>query len=121
MTTLGHPQPGIRLLDWLLYRIAPMNYPLAAALECLGFGFMTWLVYRILRLAFRPSPWHLVLTAMASTTGLWVPATAWWAAGPEMGGCAGASTLTTYALLRCYRGPYRLLWGALPVARWGSG
>jgi hypothetical protein len=113
MTTLGHPQPGIRLLDWVLYRISPMNYPLAAALECLGFGLMTWLVYRILRMAFRPSPWHLALTAMVSTTGLWVPATAWWAAGPEIGGCAGASALTVYALLRCYRGPYRLLWGGL--------
>jgi hypothetical protein len=112
-TTLGHPQPGIRLLDWVLYRISPMNYPLAAALMCLVFGFMTWLVYRILRMAFRPSPWHLVLTAMVSTTALWVPAAAWWAAGPEVGGCAAASMLTVYALLRCHRGPRRLLWGAL--------
>ncbi|MFL6163858.1 MAG: hypothetical protein ACJ74U_16765 [Jatrophihabitantaceae bacterium] len=113
ITTFGHPQPGIRVLDWVLYRISPMNYPLAAALACLGFGFMTWLVYRILRMAFRPSPWHLVLTAMVSTTGLWVPVAAWWAASPQVGGCAGASTLTVYAMLRCYRGPYRLLWGAL--------
>ena len=113
ITVFGHPQPGIRVLNWLLYRISPMNYPLAAALVCLGFGLMTWLVYRILRMAFRPSPWHLMLTAMVSTTGLWVPVAAWWAAGPEMGGCAGASVLTVYALLRCYRGPYRLLWGGL--------
>jgi hypothetical protein len=113
ITVFGHPQPGTRLLNWVLYRISPMNYPLDSALVCLGFGVMTWLVYRILRMAFRPSPWHLVLTAMVSTTGLWVPVAAWWAAGVEMGGCAWASTLTVYAMLRCYRGPYRLLWGTL--------
>ncbi|HEU5271019.1 MAG TPA: hypothetical protein VFU36_13930, partial [Jatrophihabitans sp.] len=113
MTFLGHPQPGVRLLDWSLYRISAMNYPLAAALVCLGFGYMVWLVYRILRLAFRPSPWHLVLTAMLGSTALWVPTAAWWAAAPEVGGCAGANVLTVYALLRCHRGPYRLLWGVL--------
>jgi hypothetical protein len=113
ITAFGHPQPGIRVLDWLLYRISPMNYPLATALECLGFGLMVWLVYRILRMAFRPSPWHLVLTAMVSSTALWVPVAAWWAAGPEIGGCAGGGMLAVYAMLRCYRGPYRPLWGAL--------
>ncbi|HST49356.1 hypothetical protein [Jatrophihabitans sp.] len=113
ITIFGHPQPGTRVLAWVLYRISPMNYPLAAALICLGFGVTTWLVYRILRMAFRPSPWHLVFTAMVSTTGLWVAAAAWWAAGVEMSGCALASALTVYAMLRCYSGPYRQLWGAL--------
>jgi hypothetical protein len=113
ITVFGHPQPGTRVLDWVLYRIAPMNYPLASAVLCLGFGLMTWLVYRILRMAFRPSPWHLVFTAMVSTSGLWVPATAWWAAGVQTVDCTLASMLTVYAMLRCYRGPYRPLWAAL--------
>jgi hypothetical protein len=121
ITVFGHPQPGIRVINWLLYRISPMNYPLAAALVCLGFGIMTWLVYRILRLAFRPSPWHLVLTAMVSSTSLWLPVAAWWAAGPEMGGCAGAGVLTVYAMLRCYHGPYRLVWGAMAGAALAAG
>jgi hypothetical protein len=109
----GHPQQATRLVNWLLYRISPMNYQLAAALICLAVGAMTWLLYRILRLAFRPSPWHLVLTAMVSTTGLWAPVSAWWAGGAEIAGCVVASMLIVHALLRCYRGRHRLLWGSL--------
>lgn len=109
----GHPQQGTRVLNWLLYRISPMNYQLASALICLAIGAMTYLVYRILRLSFRPSPWHLVLTAMVSTTGVWAPVAAWWAAATEIAACMVTTLLTVHALLRCYRGPYRLLWGML--------
>jgi len=108
-----HPQPATRLADWLLYRASPMNYSLDIALPCLGIGLATWLVYRILRLAFRPSPWHLVLTAMAGITGLWVPAIAWWAGGLEIVGCVLADLLMVHALLRCYRGRHRVWWGLL--------
>ena len=109
----GHLQPATRLVNWLLYRISPMNYPLAAALLCLGMGAMTWLTYRVLRLAFRPSPWHLVLVAMVSTTGLWVPVTAWWAGGAEIVGCVLASMLMMHAMLRCYRSRHPVRWGLL--------
>lgn len=109
----GHPQQGTRVVNWLLYRISPMNYQLATALLCLGIGVMTWLVYRILRMSFRPSPWHLVLTAMVSTSGMWVAPLGWWAAGGEIAWCVVTSMLVTHAMLRCYRGPYRLLWGLL--------
>lgn len=109
----GHPQQGTRVLNWVLYRISPMNYQLASALICLGIGVMTYLVYRILRLSFRPSPWHLVLTAMVSTTGVWVPVAAWWAAATEIAACMVTTLLTVHAMLRCYRGPCRLLWGVL--------
>ncbi len=107
----GHPQQGTRVLNWVLYRISPMNYQLATALLCLGIGVTTYLVYRILRLSFRPSPWHLVLTAMVGTSGLWVAPIAWWAAGGEITWCVLTSMLTTHAMLRCYRGPHRWLWG----------
>jgi hypothetical protein len=113
MPIFGHPQQATRLLNWLLYRVSPMNYALASALLCLGIGFMTWLVYRILRMAFQPSPWHLVLTAMVSTTAMWVPSLAWWAAGGEITGSVVASMLVVHAMLRCHRGPWRPLWGAL--------
>ena len=109
----NHLQPASRLANWLLYRISPMNYQLAMALLCLGMGTATWLTYRILRLAFRPSPWHLVLTAMVSTTTMWVAPIAWWAAGGEIVGCVLASVLMTHAMLCCFRGRDRLLWGLL--------
>ena len=112
-TAFGHPQQGTRLVNWLLFRIAPMNYHLASALVCLSIAIMTWMVYRILRLAFRPSPWHLVLTAIAGTSGLWVPVAAWWAGGSEIAGCVLANVLVTHALLRSQLGPRRLLWAAL--------
>jgi hypothetical protein len=110
---LGHPQQGTRLVNWLLFRIAPMNYHLASALVCLSIAIVAWMVYRILRLSFRPSPWHLVLTTLAGTSGLWVPVAAWWAGGSEIAGCVLASVLATHAMLCSYRGPRRLLWSVL--------
>lgn len=109
----GHPQQATRFLNWVLYRISPMNYALAASLVCLAIAFMTWMIYRILRLSFRPSPWLLVLTAMAGLTGLWVPVAEWWAGGSEIGGCVVANVLMVHALLRCYLGPKRLWWAGL--------
>src|SRR5205085_2344332 len=113
----GHLQPGTRLLNWLLYRIAPMNYHLASALVCLAIAFAAWMIYRILRLAFRPSPWHLLITAVAGATGLWVPVAAWWAGGSEIAGCVVGNVLVVHALLRCYLGPRRPLWAVL-TAYW---
>jgi hypothetical protein len=115
-TVFGHPQQGTRLVNWLLYRIAPMNYHVASALVCLSVAIMAWMIYRILRLVFRPSPWHLVLTAIAGTSGLWVPVAAWWAGGSEIAGCVLANVLVTHALLRSQLGPRRLLWAA--AAAW---
>ncbi|HEX2903887.1 MAG TPA: hypothetical protein VHO01_10580 [Jatrophihabitans sp.] len=109
----GHPQQGTRILNWVLYRVAPMNYALAAGLVCLGLALMTWLIYRVLRLSFRPSPWVLVLTGMAGLTGLWIPVAEWWAGGSEITGCVLANVLMVHALLRCYRGPRGTLWGLL--------
>ena len=113
MPILGHPQPGTRILNWLLIRLAPMDYPVAAGLVCLSIAFASWMVYRILRMSFRPSYWLVVLTAMAGSTGLWVPVAEWWAAGSEIAGCIVANVLTVHAVLRCYRGPDRVWWGVL--------
>jgi len=111
----GHPQPGTRIVTWLLYRVAPMNYQLAAGLVCLGLALGAYLFYRILRLAFRPSPWHLVLTSMVVSTGLWVPVSAWWAGAVELIPCFLTGMLMTYSVLRCYQGGRaRWLWGVLP-------
>lgn len=109
----GHPQPGTRLANWLLYRLAPMNYALAAALVCAAVALVSWMIYRILRLTFRPTPWVLVLTSMAAATGLWVPVAAWWAGGSEIAGCIMASTLTVHAVLCSYLGRHRIIWGVL--------
>jgi hypothetical protein len=113
LAVFGHLQPGTRLANWLLYRIAPMNYHLASALVCLSVAFAAWMLYRTLRLAFRPSPWHLLLTAVAGGTALWVPVAAWWAGGSEIAGCLVANVLVVHALLHCYRGPRRVLWAVL--------
>jgi len=117
LPVFGHLQPGTRLANWLLYRILPMNYHVASALVCLSVAFAAWMLYRILRLAFRPSPWHLLLTVVAGGTALWLPVAAWWAGGSEIAGCLVANVLIVHALLRCYRGPHRLLWAAL-AALW---
>lgn len=113
LAVFGHPQPGTRLANWLLYRIAPMNYHLASALVCLSVALAAWMFYRVLRLAFRPSPWHLLLTVVAGGTALWVPVAAWWAGGSEIAGCLVANVLVVHALLHCYRGPRRVLWAVL--------
>lgn len=113
LAVFGHPQPGTRLANWVLYRIAPMNYHLASALVCLSVAFAAWMLYRVLRLAFRPSPWHLLLTAVAGGTALWVPVAAWWAGGSEIAGCLVANVLVVHAMLHCYRGPRRVLWAVL--------
>lgn len=109
----GHPQPGTRIVNWWLYRISPMNYALAATLVCLGIAFMTWMIYRVFRSSFRPSPWVLVLTGMAGLTGLWIPVAEWWAGGSEIAGCVVANILMVHALLRCYLGPKRIMWALL--------
>lgn len=109
----GHPEPGVRLLNWVLYRLSPMNYALAVGLFCLSLAFMCWMVYRILRLFCRPSPWMLVLTGMAGLSGLWVPVGEWWAGASEIGGCMVANVLVIHAVLRSYLGPKRLMWTGL--------
>ncbi len=109
----GHPQPGTRILDWFLFRLAPMNYPLVAALSGLGVAFMVWMLYRVLRLTFRPSPVLLVLLGLAGFSVVWLPGTEWWAAACETVPCVIAGTLLVHALLRCYLGPYRWLWALL--------
>ncbi len=113
LAVFGHPQPGTRLANWLLYRLAPMNYHVASALVCLSVALAAWMFYRVLRLAFRPSPWHLLLTVVAGGTALWVPVAAWWAGGSEIAGCLLANVLVVHALLHCYRGPRRALWAVL--------
>ncbi len=113
----GHPQPAVRLVNGLLYRIAPMNYHLAIALVCLAVAVTAWMVYRVLRLAFRPSPWHLILTAVAGISGLWVPVAAWWAGGSEVIFGLVAYVLIVHAVLHCYLSPRRWLW-ALLAAFW---
>jgi hypothetical protein len=118
LPVFGHPQPAVRLANWLLYRIAPMNYHLAALLVCLGIATAVWMVYRILRLAFRPSPWHLLITAVAGFTGLWVPVAAWWAGGSEISGCVLANVLMTHAVLCCYLSQRRRWLWAVLAACW---
>lgn len=117
----GHPQPGTRILDWLLFRVAPMNYPLVAALSGLGIGFMVWMLYRVLRLTFRPSPWLLVILSLGAFSVVWLPGTEWWAAACETVPCVITSTLMVHALLRCYLGPRRWLWAVLAGGWLGVG
>jgi hypothetical protein len=112
-----HPEPAVRIVNWLLFHTAPMNYPLAAALVCCGVGLATWLLYRVLRMSFRPSPIIALLIVMAGFSGLWVPVTAWWAGGSEISGCVLANMLVLHAVLRCYHGRNRLGW-AIAAGAW---
>lgn len=116
LTVFGHPQPGIRLINWILIRVAPMNYQLVTALLAAAVGFASWLVYRILRLLFRPGPVQLVLMTMTGATALWLPTEMWWAGGSGVTACVLAGTLSTHATVRCYLAERRsasLGWGLL--------
>ncbi|HEY0167841.1 MAG TPA: hypothetical protein VGB75_12445 [Jatrophihabitans sp.] len=116
LTVFGHPQPGNRLVNWLLIRAFPMNYQVAAALVAAGIGLTAFTVYRILRNLYPPSPLHLVFASMAGATAMWLPTGEWWAGGSGVTTCALTSALSCASLVRCYltaRGPRRALWGLL--------
>lgn len=116
MTVFGHPQPGNRLVNWLLIRAFGLNYQVAAGLIAVGLGLTAFTVYRILRSLFPPSPLHLILTSMVGFTALWLPTGQWWAGGSGVTACTLASVLSCASLVRCYlsdRGGRRLLWGLL--------
>lgn len=116
LTVFGHPQPGIRLINWALIRVAPMNYQLVAGLLALAVAFTSWMVYRILRLLFPAGPGQLVLMTMTGATALWLPTEMWWAGGSGVTACVLAGVLSTHATLRCYlagRMSSRIGWGVL--------
>ncbi|HEV2888307.1 MAG TPA: hypothetical protein VGX49_15455, partial [Jatrophihabitans sp.] len=116
LTVFGHPQPGNRLLNWLLIRAFPMNYQVVAAMVAVGIGLTAFTVYRILRNLFPPSPLHLVFASMVGATALWLPTGQWWAGGSGVTACALSSALSCASLVRCYlsdRGGRRVLWGLL--------
>ncbi len=113
LTVFGHPQPGNRLVNWLLIRAFPMNYQVAAALVAIGIGLTAFTVYRILRNVFPPSPLHLVFASMVGATAAWLPTGGWWAGGSGVTTCALTSALSCACLVRCYLGPRRALWGLL--------
>jgi len=116
LTVFGHPQPGNRLVNWLLIRAFGLNYQVAAGLVAIGIALTAFTVYRILRNLFPPSPLHLVFTSMAGFTALWLPTGQWWAGGSGVTACSLASVLSCASLVRCYlsdRGSRRVLWGLL--------
>ncbi|MEO7261505.1 MAG: hypothetical protein ABI047_09670 [Jatrophihabitantaceae bacterium] len=116
LTVFGHPQPGNRLLNWLLIRAFPMNYQVAAALVAVGIGLTAFTVYRILRNLYPPSPLHLVFASMAGATAAWLPTGEWWAGGSGVTACTLSSALSCACLVRCYladSGRRRVLWGLL--------
>jgi hypothetical protein len=116
LTVFGHPQPGNRLVNWLLIRAFPMNYQVAAALVAIGIGLTAFTVYRILRNLFPPSPLHLVFASMAGATAMWLPTGQWWAGGSGVTACTLTSVLSCASLVRCYlsdSGRRKVLWGLL--------
>jgi hypothetical protein len=116
LTVFGHPQPGNRLVNWLLIRAFPMNYQVAAALVALGIALTAYTVYRILRNVYPPSPLHLVFASMVGATAMWLPTGGWWAGGSGVTTCALTSALSCASLVRCYRsdsGPRKVSWGLL--------
>jgi hypothetical protein len=106
-----HLLPGPRLLNWILIRVAPMDYAVAAALVAVAIAASAWVVYRILRLVFEPTPLMLWLACSAGASAIWLPGLMWWSAGLQLGGSALASTLTCHATVHCYLGPRRTRWG----------
>jgi hypothetical protein len=113
LVVFGHPEPGNRALNWVVMRIAPMNYAFVALFTALCVAATSWITYRILRLTFRPSPWMAVLAGSAGALVIWLPGSMWWASAVELAPCALASALACHATVRCYLGPRRILWGAL--------
>ncbi|HST48105.1 hypothetical protein [Jatrophihabitans sp.] len=116
LTVFGHPQPGNRLVNWLLIRAFGLNYQVAAGLVAVGIGLTAFTVYRILRNLFPPSPLHLVFASMVGATALWLPTGQWWAGGSGVTACSLASALSCASLVRCYlseRDGRRMLWGLL--------
>jgi hypothetical protein len=112
-TVFGHPEPGARVLNWVLMRVAPMNYPVFALAAAVGIAATSWVIYRILRLVFRPSPAMAVLAWLAGAIVIWMPPAMWWASAMELVPCALGSAMACHATVRCYLGPRRIVWGVL--------
>jgi hypothetical protein len=108
-----HPEPGARALNWILIRIEPMNYAFFALVAAVGIAATSWVIYRILRLVFRPSLAMPVLAWLAGAIVIWLPPAMWWASAMELVPCALGSALACHATVRCYLGPRRIMWGIL--------
>lgn len=114
LPVFGHPMPGMRALDWVLVRIAPLNYHVVAVITATALGLSSWLLFCVLRRVFRPSPALLVLAALPAFSAIWLPPVLWWAAATEMIGAALSTTLCCYTLVRCQQGS-----GAITRFGWG--
>ncbi|HEX2903424.1 MAG TPA: hypothetical protein VHO01_08195 [Jatrophihabitans sp.] len=112
----GHPMPGMRALDWVLVRAAPLNYHVVAVISACCLGLSSWLLFCVLRRLFRPEPWLLVLAAVPGFSAIWLPPVLWWASATEMLGSAISTTLCCYLLVRCVQAG-----GWVPRLFWGVG
>jgi hypothetical protein len=106
-----HPEPGVRLLNWTLMRVAPTNRAFFALVSVACIALTSWVIYRILLLVFRPSLAMTMLAWLAGAVVLWLPSSMWWASTMELAPCVLGSALACHATVRCYLGSRRVLWG----------
>ncbi|HJQ41476.1 MAG TPA: hypothetical protein VJ831_00195 [Jatrophihabitantaceae bacterium] len=111
ITVFGHPEPGARLVNWVLLQVAPMDYWLVALMAAASIGVVCLAVYWVLRLLYGPSAFLLLLMNMIGASAIWFPGIAWWSAGVQLMGAPIAFALGTHALVRCYLGDRKVWWG----------
>jgi len=118
--TSAHLAPGHRLFDWLLERLAPMNFGLALAVELVLFAASLVVFHRLLVALFGAGPGPLVLTLLYGASTVHVQVIQWWASGLDRVPATLASFVSMLAYVRFYRTGRRrslaLSVGALMVA-----
>jgi len=112
----SHPIPGSRLINWLVFHLAPMNYAVAYLLPVLGVVITGFMVHRTLTVLTGRSWATVGFAAVVGSTAIWLPPAMWFAAGPQMVFSALAGVLTAHAVACCYRAETRghtIGWGVL--------
>jgi len=81
----GHFAPVMRLVYWVLHRIAPMDYSLTVDLRLIMQAIATVLMYRVIALLTRPGAIATAVTAGYAFSSLLLPGVAWMTTGLGFG------------------------------------
>lgn len=100
--TSAHFAPGHRLGDWLLYTVAPMNFPVAQAVLLVGFAASLILFHRLLCELFERGP-ALVLTLVYGASTVHVAVHQWWSSGMDRVPATFLTFLSILGYLRFWR------------------
>ncbi|GAT65254.1 membrane protein [Planomonospora sphaerica] len=100
----GHLMPGSLALTWVLSRVAPYDWTLAAGVTLLAQALLGVLALRLLRLLFGTRPMILPLLAVLLFCPLTIPSFGWWAAAINAVPLQLALVLALTAQVRFARG-----------------